>query len=169
MRGTPRLSKRGEVRGEVSDVPGILSIDPSLSSMSPPVWYLSYGEAIEASLHGVKRINPKTFEPITLGFSKPRLRVGNWSSKGTLIGELTNWKPGAKLVTVSTRERDTVAVIGEGVNSKTLISRILDVIDESLLVELRVSRLSILVKTTPGNASYVAKLIHDRVLVGGMS
>jgi aspartokinase len=64
-----------------------MSIDPSITPKARVVKALDYSEAIEASAYGVKRINPKTFEPVSIGLGKPRVAIGSWSSRGTVIGE----------------------------------------------------------------------------------
>ena len=61
----------------VTDVPGLMSIDPSITPRARVVKALDYGEAIEASTYGVNRINPKTFEPVSLGLGKPRVTIGS--------------------------------------------------------------------------------------------
>jgi len=71
----------------VTDVPGLMSIDPSITPGARVVKALDYGEAIEASTYGVKRINSKTFEPISLGLGKPMVTIGSWSSRGTVVGD----------------------------------------------------------------------------------
>jgi aspartate kinase len=71
----------------VTDVPGLMSIDPSITPKARVVKALDYSEAIETSAYGVKRINPKTFEPVSIGLGKPRVAIGSWSSRGTVIGE----------------------------------------------------------------------------------
>jgi len=129
---------------------------------------LSYEEAIEASLHGVKRINPKSFEPIALSLGRPRVRVTNWDSRGTLVGELESWKPGPKVVALSAAEPNLVAVIGANVANKTFVSKLLEVVSEDLIVELQAyrSRPLLAVRVTPGTSRTVAKLIHDELVVG---
>jgi len=152
----------------VTDVPGIMSTDTSISPRARTIPVLSYEEAIEASLHGVKRINPKSFEPIALSLGRPRVRVTNWDSRGTLVGELESWKPGPKVVALSATESNLVVVIGANVASKTFVSKLLEVVSEDLIVELQAyrSRPLLAIKVTPGMSRAVAKLIHDELVVG---
>lgn len=148
----------------VTDVPGILSIDPSISPKAKLVPSLDYREAFEASLHGVKRINPKSFEPVILGLGRPRVFVRSWDSRGTLISDSS--VEGPKLVTVSSREPDTVLVIGRGVGGKSFVAKLLEVVDEDYVAELIVSSVSpsLRIRAREGKALELARVIHDELL-----
>ncbi len=97
----------------VTDVPGIMTADPSHIESAEVVSTLSYKEAAEASYYGCKRLNPKTFYPL-LSLRGVKVRIGSWSG-GTLVTSFPH-RIGPKLVTYRAgRVRLHVAVIGEGV------------------------------------------------------
>ncbi len=110
----------------VTDVPGLMSIDPSISPKARVVKTIDYSEAVEASTYGVKRINSKTFEPISLGLGRPRVTIGSWSSRGTVVGEgVEGRRVGAKIVTLDPRDQGTVVVIGKGVGGRGFLLKLL--------------------------------------------
>ncbi len=154
----------------LTDVPGIMSIDPTLSSKARIVKVLDYDEAIEASLYGVKRINPKTFEPITLGLGRPKVAIGTWDLKGTIIGDdVKGWRAVAKIVTLNPKDRSMVVVIGKGVSNKTFLLELLNLIGDDVILEIIASKSkpALVIKTYEGFSVKIAKLIHDELLVRG--
>ncbi len=68
----------------VTDVPGIMTANPSLVPESRLVELLSYDEAVELSYLGAKRFHPRTFSPVR--DTEIRVRVTSpEGGKGTLI------------------------------------------------------------------------------------
>ena len=153
----------------VTDVPGLMSIDPSISPKARVVKALDYSEAVEASTHGVKRINPKTFEPVSLGLGRPRVTVGSWSSRGTVIGDgVGGWRVGAKIVTLDPRDQGVVVVVGRGVGGRGFLLKLLSMLDDDVILEVVASRdkPSLKIRTSRELSVEVARFIHD-VVIGG--
>jgi len=98
----------------VTEVPGIYVADPSIIKRVEIVPRLSYREAYEASLHGVKKFNSKTFKAL-LGSRGIRVYVGEWGKFLTVIEDSTE-EEGPKIIATSRDEfHIRVTVIGEGV------------------------------------------------------
>ena len=153
----------------VTDVPGLMSIDPSITPKARVVKALDYSEAIEASTYGVKRINSKTFEPVSIGLGKPRVAIGSWSSRGTVVGEgVEGWRVGAKIVTLDPRDQGVVVVVGRGVGGRGFLLKLLSMLDDDVILEVVASRdkPSLKIRTSRELSVEVARFIHD-VIVGG--
>jgi len=114
----------------VTDVDGIMTTDPDLIPSARIVRYLSYREALEASMYGAKRINPKAFEPLERFYSS-RVLIGSWKMFGTeIVKELPSSLYGPKII-MGKRSSDYsyLAIVGEGVSRTKNIRLVLDVLD----------------------------------------
>ncbi|MFN4045930.1 MAG: hypothetical protein ACK4H7_01140 [Acidilobaceae archaeon] len=107
----------------VTDVPGIFSCDPRIVSGVRLVGELSLREAREASLYNVKGLNPKAFAP-ELFNDRMEIRIGTWSSRGTLVKARA--REGAKLVGY---KGSTIALIGEGAQRVKVAAKLLEALD----------------------------------------
>lgn len=72
----------------VTDVSGIYSADPIIIKNVRIVRELNYREALEASLFGSKKINPKTFIPLLN--SSTEVLIGNWKGFYTRVKNQSN-------------------------------------------------------------------------------
>ncbi len=98
----------------VTDGPGVYVANPSIIKRVEVIPKLSYSEAYEASLHGVKRFNSKTFK-VLLGSKGIRVYVGEWGKFSTVIDDNTG-DEGPKIIATSRDESHLrVSIIGEGV------------------------------------------------------
>ncbi len=148
----------------VTDVPGVFSCDPRIVSGVRLVEELSLREAREASLYNVKGLNPKAFTPELLK-EDMEIRIGTWSSKGTLVR--AGASNGAKLVGY---KGPTIALIGEGVQSVKVAVRLLEALDAGGVpvysLEFTVEKPSISFKV-PENLAFKALNIAHKVVVDG--
>ncbi len=67
-----------------TDVPGILSGDPKYIPNPRRVPHLNYIEAYEASLHGAKKLHPRTFEPL-IKIHNVKVKIGSLNDEFTVI------------------------------------------------------------------------------------
>ena len=70
-----------------TDVPGVMTADPSLVPNAKTIPYLSFREAMELSHLGAKRFHPRTFEPLRGTRIKVRVLGFRNTGEGTIIGE----------------------------------------------------------------------------------
>lgn len=112
----------------ITDVPGIMSVDPRYVSSAVVIDRLSYAEGMEASLYGCKNLHLRAFHPL-MSFYQSKIRVGNWDA-GTIIdsaGGLSAKRP--KLLAFKVKSGLAhIAVIGEGINHYYLIKEITDLL-----------------------------------------
>ncbi|ADM28556.1 Aspartate kinase [Ignisphaera aggregans DSM 17230] len=114
----------------VTDVDGIMTTDPDIIPSARIVRYMSYREALEASMYGAKRINPKAFEPLERFYSS-KVLIGSWKMFGTeVVKELSSSLYGPKII-MGKRSSDYsyLAIVGEGVSRTKNIRLVLDVLD----------------------------------------
>ncbi len=120
----------------VTNVPGILTSDPSIVSSTKIVPVMSYIEAYEASLYGGKKLHPRTFHPLTK-FYNSVVHIGSFNSFGTsIVGRLDQRYYGRpKLVTYKYGYNGLVyvALIGEGVYERGVFDKVIDYIVDSRL------------------------------------
>lgn len=113
----------------VSDVPGIMTADPKVVPSAKVVRKLSINEAKVASMFGVKRLHPRTFEPLLKGDVMMSVRVKSFGSDGTVIDSKGSGKNGEVKV-ISYRNGGNfsqVALIGEEIDKeKDNIRRLID-------------------------------------------
>jgi len=114
----------------VTDVDGIMTTDPDLIPSARIVRYLSYREALEASMYGAKRINPKAFEPLERFYSS-KVLIGSWKMFGTeIVKELPSSLYGPKIIMgKKSSDYSYLAIVGEGVSRTKNIRLVLDVLD----------------------------------------
>lgn len=112
----------------VTDVDGIMTTDPDLVPSAKLVKYMSYSEALEASLYGAKGINPKSFEPLEKVYSS-KVMIGSWRFFGTTIAkEVPTGFTGPKIMMLKeAQENSYIAIIGEHVSKAQFIRSILDI------------------------------------------
>jgi len=113
----------------VTDVEGVMSVDPRIVEGAKLVESMSIDEAVEAAVYGVKRLNTKAFDPLKLEHSI-RVYIGSWKLFGTEIS--SNARDDAVKVLAIRDEGSTsrVAVIGEGVKRLETALKVLSLIKE---------------------------------------
>jgi Aspartokinases len=113
----------------VTEGPGVYVANPSMIKRIEVVPKLSYKEAYEASLHGVKRFNSKTFK-VLLGSKGIRIYVGEWRKFLTIIEDYVE-REGPKIIATC---RDgsylNISIIGEGVYKVKYVAKIVDVLED---------------------------------------
>ncbi len=124
---------RAETVFLVTNVDGILSSDPELVPTSRLVRFMNYDEASEASLHGVKNINPKAFRPLQEVYGS-RVLVGSWRVFGTEIeSRARRYVEGPKVVGGTPNSDPYVVVIGEGVTRGEFVRKVMEVLNGNSL------------------------------------
>jgi aspartate kinase len=109
----------------VTEVPGVYVADPSIIKRVEIVPRLSYREAYEASLHGVKKFNSKTFK-VLLGSKGIRVYVGEWGKFLTVIDDSSEGE-GPKMIATSRDESHIrVTVIGEGIYRAKYVAKVVN-------------------------------------------
>lgn len=106
----------------VTDVDGIYSADPAIVLKPRRVEALGYREASAAASYGVKKLHPRTFEPINT-IRPVEVRIGAWT-RWTRIAGVPEVKP-PRVKLVASRRVDGVAhvsLIGSGLASPELVS-----------------------------------------------
>jgi len=156
----------------VTEVDGILSADPRLISSARIVPVMDYDEAAEASCHGVKGINPKTFEPLK-EFYGSTVHIGSLKRFGTrIVKQLREDVAQPKiLVYRNLGDRPYLAVIGRCVCRARFLVSVLELLAEEGIefagLEVHVNKPSLLVylKTSlkPGTLIH----LHKKLLEGG--
>lgn len=113
----------------VTEGPGVYVANPSMIKRIEVVPKLSYKEAYEASLHGVKRFNSKTFK-VLLGSKGIRIYVGEWRKFLTIIEDYVE-REGPKIIATC---RDgsylNISIIGEGVYKVKYVAKIVYVLED---------------------------------------
>ncbi len=105
----------------VTNVPGIMSADPSIVKDVRIVPSLDHGEASEASSYGAKRIHPRAFE--ALMNTDVVALVGNWTLFGTVVTPEPSRCTGPKLVASSYVDgKGRAALVGRGVCRPSFIA-----------------------------------------------
>lgn len=113
----------------VTDVDGIMTTDPDVVPTARLVKYMSYREALEASMYGAKGINPKAFDPLEKVYSS-RVVIGSWKHFGTTISkEIPEEYYGPKVIMLKDMvDYSYIAIIGEGVSRAVFLRDTLDTI-----------------------------------------
>lgn len=150
----------------VTDVDGIMTADPKIVPSARIVKSLDYREAVEASLHGVKRMNSKMFEPL-LKVAPITVRVGSWRLMGTHIYESSS-SYGLKIAVLHGSPRLGVVLIGRLKNRINGVASILEALREAGLdiegLEAPYGRPLVKVYPSESEAELVLRLLHERVL-----
>ncbi|MEM1866005.1 MAG: aspartate kinase [Ignisphaera sp.] len=149
----------------VTDVEGIMTTDPDLVPTAKLVKYMSYSEALEASMHGAKGINPKSFDPLEKVYGSNVL-IGSWKMFGTTISkEIAEEFKGPKLVMKKDiAEYSYIAIIGEGTSKTAFIKDILNYVVD-LGIEIKgiqsyIRRPSIILYVDRENSYNALKKLH---------
>ncbi len=156
----------------VTDVDGIMTADPDVIPSAKIVRYLSYREALEASMYGAKRINPKAFEPLERFYSS-RVLIGSWKMFGTeIVKELPNDLYGPKIVMgKKSSDYSYIALVGEGVSRTRNIRLVLDVLDsegiELLGIQAYAYRPSLVLYINNNDMFKALKSLHKTLFEGG--
>ncbi|MCD6324250.1 MAG: aspartate kinase [Desulfurococcales archaeon] len=160
------LLKLPEVR-IVTDVPGIMSADPSIVAGARRVKELSLSEVHEASVYGAKRLHPRTFYPVSL-HPLVKVFVGEWDS-GTRIDARV--KPSGRVKLVTHRKFGSfhyVAVVGEGMRKEEVIK---EVVEASAERGFSIKGLyssphkpSVVFSVSPENLKEAVRSIHSRII-----
>jgi len=152
----------------VTEVDGILTADPSIISTARIVKVMSYAEAMEAAMHGAKRINPKAFEPLEKFYSST-VYIGSWRLFGTKILQVIPGEcKGPKVIMHKTsHEMPYIAIIGEGVANVSFIKKVVDIIYESgvevMGLQTYYYRPSIIIHVKRGSEISTLKLLHRKI------
>ncbi|HEU97938.1 MAG TPA: aspartate kinase [Fervidicoccus fontis] len=124
----------------ITETEGILSGDPKIVKRPKRIDILDLNEARIASQLGVKKLHPKTFEPVLI-FSHPKqIYISSIDGVGTRIcGEIDCSREGVKVVVLrDIIEEPYIAVIGKGgprevlsmVNEESFISHFIKRVEE---------------------------------------
>ncbi|MEM0027757.1 MAG: aspartate kinase [Ignisphaera sp.] len=155
----------------VTEVDGIMTADPALIPSARIVKVMSYREAMEAALHGAKRINPKAFEPLEK-FYGSTVFIGSWRTFGTRIQrELSADLAGPKLAMCKTSgDIPYIAIIGEGVGNTKFLKMIIDILYEKdfniLGIQSYYYRPSILVYVQKTEELKILRELHKSIFEG---
>ncbi|MEM1613266.1 MAG: hypothetical protein QXH02_08050 [Desulfurococcaceae archaeon] len=156
----------------VTEVDGILSADPRLISSAQIVPVMDYDEAVEASFHGVKGINPKTFEPLKKFYSST-VHIGSLRRFGTrIVKQLREDVAQPKiLVYRNLGDRLYLAVIGKCVRRARFLVNVLELFAEEGIefagLEVHVNKPSLLVYLKSSLKPSTLVRLHKKLLEGG--
>jgi len=118
----------------LTNVPGIMTADPSLVPSAKVVKNLSFNEAYEASIYGGKNLHPKTFEPLIKLGGEHVVYIGNLKCIGTAIRRRLKNKEAKELKLVAHKVRESftfVGLIGEGVHVGRIRHEVLKRIEDA--------------------------------------
>ncbi len=161
-----------------TDVPGILSGDPKYIPNPKRVPRLSFNEAYEASLHGVKKLHPRTFEPL-IHIPRVKIYIGSLKDEFTIISNnctntsITNHS--FKIITPpksNGQECAKITLIGEYSNEKIVLNKIRELLRKHGLQDININ----LTRDRPAVDFYVPKeavlpymrFLHDNIIVHGV-
>ncbi|MEM1526021.1 MAG: aspartate kinase [Ignisphaera sp.] len=156
----------------VTDVDGIMTTDPDIVSTAKLVNYMSYVEALEASMYGAKGINPKAFDPLEKVYSS-KILIGSWRHFGTTISrEIPLEYYGPKVVMLKDMaDYSYIAIIGEGVSRAEFLRDVLDIIVR-LGVEIKgvqsyIHRPSMVLYVDKSQSREILKMLHKALFEEG--
>ncbi|MEM4623433.1 MAG: aspartate kinase [Desulfurococcaceae archaeon] len=155
----------------VTDVDGIMTCDPDLIPSAKLVKYMSYMEALEAAMYGVKGINPKAFDPLEKIYGS-NVYVGSWKLFGTFISKRINEaQRGPKLIVIKdTGDSSYIAIVGEGVSRTRFLRNLISIIDDLGIevngIQSHVHRPSLIVYVNREQGIKALKQLH-RILFEG--
>lgn len=156
----------------VTDVDGIMTTDPDIVPTARLVNYMSYVEALEASMYGAKGINPKAFDPLEKVYSS-KVLIGSWRHFGTTISkEIPEEYYGPKVVMLKDMvDYSYIAIIGEGVSRAEFLRDVLDIIVR-LGVEIKgiqsyVHRPSTVLYVDKNQSREILKMLHKALFEEG--
>jgi len=165
------LAGAGEVYF-VTNVPGIMSADPSLVEEVRIVPSLDHEEASEASSYGAKRIHPRAFE--ALMNTDVVALVGNWTVFGTVVTPKPEPCTGPKLVASSYVDgKGRAALVGRGVCSHSFIASLASKLKEYegsvLSVRPVCPRPAVVLDTAKNELPGLVRWLHKSFVVGDES
>jgi aspartate kinase len=152
----------------VTEVDGIMTADPTMISTARIVKVMSYVEAMEAAMHGAKRINPKAFEPLEKFYSST-VHIGSWKLFGTrILQKIPSEYRGPKVIMhKALHEMPYIAIIGEGVSDISFVKRVVDILYESgveiMGLQAYYYRPSIIIHVKKGSEASTLKLLHRKI------
>jgi len=152
----------------VTEVDGIMTADPSVIPTARIIKVMSYREAMEAALHGAKRINPKAFEPLEKFYSSV-VHIGSWKLFGTkIVQTIPNELRGPKVMMHrALYEMPYIAIIGEGVSDIGFIKKVIDILyDQGIEImglQTYYYRPSIIMYVRRGSEVSTLKLLHKKI------
>mgnify|MGYP001772549883 CR=1 FL=1 len=154
----------------VTNVEGVFSANPQLVPSAKLVSSMDYEEAMEASRHGVKGINSKTFEPV-MKFYPSRIRVGTWSKFGTVISRSSRENDARpKILVYSCEAQPYVAIIGKNVHKQDFLINVLKTLVKERIeiegLEVQVKKPSLLIALRHELDQVTLTRLHDEI-VGG--
>lgn len=154
----------------VTDVPGLMSADPSLVDSARVVPSLDHGEASEASSYGAKRIHPRAFE--ALMNTDVIALIGNWSRFGTLVKPGPDSPKGPKLVASSNADgRGRAALVGRGVCGHSFINTLAKELRnfEGAVLGVRPAcpRPAVVLDTADEDLPELVRWLHNAFVLGG--
>ncbi len=145
-----------------------MTTDPSVVPSAKIVNVMSYVEAMEAALHGAKRINPKAFEPLEK-FYGSTVFIGSWKLFGTRIQrKIPDNMIGPKVIMYkSSSDMPYIAIVGEGVGNIRFIKMIIDIFYEKgfevLGLQTYYYRPSMLVHVKKGEEVKILRELHRKI------
>ena len=154
----------------VTDVDGIMSIDPKIDHRAVIVKELSYEEAVVAAEHRVKGFNKKSFHPlITYDNYDIVVHVGSWKNFGTIIKKEVSVLGKPKVLGVR-QSASYMALIGGYSNSSLTVKKVLDILlEEGISIhEIQAyskKPLSIL-KVPYEKLVSASRIIHRKIILG---
>lgn len=156
----------------VTEVDGILSADPKLIPSARVVPVMDYEEAIEASYHGVKGINSKTFEPLK-EFHSSTVHIGSLRYFGTRVVKCSREEVARPKILVygNLGDRFYLVVIGKcACRSEFLVNALKLLAEEGIEyagLEVRVNRPSLLVYLKDDLKPHTLICLHKKLLGEG--
>ncbi|MCD6196221.1 MAG: aspartate kinase [Staphylothermus sp.] len=156
----------------VTDVDGIMSIDPRIDHKAVIVRELSYDEAIVAAEHRVKGFNKKSFYPLIEYYNNIVVHVGSWTKFGTIIKKKVKTLGKPKVLGVR-QSASYMALIGGCSSSSLIVKKVLDVLlEEGISIhEIQAyseKPLSIL-KVSHEELVSASRIIHREIVLGEQS
>lgn len=156
----------------VTDVEGIMTTDPDIISTARLVSYMSYIEALEASMYGAKGINPKSFDPLEKVYSS-KILIGSWKLFGTTImKEIPKEYIGPKVIMLKEMaDYSYIAIVGEGVSRAKFIRDVLDIAMSSGIeingIHSHIHRPSIVLYIDKSQGHNILKILHKALFEVG--
>ncbi len=155
-----------------TDVPGILSGDPKYIPNPRRVPHLNYIEAYEASLHGTKKLHPRTFEPL-IRVHNARVKIGSLNDEFTVIDERTGSNDCLfKVITALwSRKYASIALIGDCPYKSRVIKKLTKRMRERGLVYLSIrspiEKPLVKFHVEHNYALPIMRVLHDIAIIGG--
>ncbi len=111
----------------ITDVDGVMSIDPRIDHKAVIVRELSYDEAIVAAEHRVKGFNKKSFYPLIEYDNDIVVHVGSWNRFGTIIRKKAGSLGKPKVLGVR-KSASYMALIGGCLRKYVIVKKALDIL-----------------------------------------